>query len=96
MVDAGVLGADAAAGELLDRFATRIPAAPAPAANAPITTHFKGPRIKDVPLLDEAAGVSPVFDSAMYWKETMPARACSFDATMRIENRPGVRFICMV
>ena len=27
----------------------------------------------------------------MYWNETVPARACSFEATMRISNRPATR-----
>src|ERR1035437_7270446 len=35
--------------------------------------------------------VTPPLSSATYWKEIVPARACSLDARIRIWNRPGMR-----
>src|SRR6478672_11984809 len=62
------------------------PATAPPATAATTTIHFLRPGTEG-----ERAAAAPPLGSATYWNETIPARACSFDARIRIWNRPGTR-----
>src|ERR1039458_3989646 len=79
MLSTGGTGATGAAAGLAAPTRPAAIAATAPPATAAATTiHFLR--------LEEAASAlaAPPLDSATYWNETVPARACSLDARIRI------------
>ena len=61
-----------------------IPATAPPPTAAATANHFLRPGREA-----DFATVVPPLGSATYWKDTVPARACSLEARIRIWNRPG-------
>lgn len=87
------------ADEAPERPATRTAATAPPPASAATAIHR--PRCPPVDIVTARAGApggrgaTALAAPEMYWKETMPARTCSFDARMRIWNRPAARLNCI-
>src|ERR1017187_2157683 len=78
-------GPGAAAGLAAPPRDATIPATAPPATAAATAIHF-------LRLVGAAfALAAPPRDSATYWNDTVPARACSLDARIRIRNLPGRR-----
>ena len=74
----GALGTAAAAGLAAPPRVATMPATTPPASAAATAIHF----LRPAGAVDAVA--TPPLGSATYWKETVPARACSLDASIRI------------